>query len=142
MYCRSYAELYGLEFTILRFGIPYGPRARNGGVVRAFVERALAGEPLSVAGSGSQTRRFVYVEDLAEGTARALQPQAANRVYNLVGRESVSVLQVAETVRAIVGRSEIVYTPPRQGDFPGKEISSERAERELGWTASTPFAEG
>src|SRR5690349_14103966 len=67
LYCRSYGELYGLEHTILRFGIPYGPRARPGAVVPAFTARALAGEPLTIAGDGAQTRRFVYVEDLAEG---------------------------------------------------------------------------
>jgi UDP-glucose 4-epimerase len=142
MYCKAYRELYGLEFTILRFGIPYGPRARNGGVIAAFVRRTIAGEPLSIAGSGSQSRRFVFVEDLAEGTVCGLEPSAANRVFNLAGRESVSILKVAETVQEILGGAEIVHTPPRVGDFPGKEISTERAERELGWTASTPFADG
>jgi UDP-glucose 4-epimerase len=142
LYCKAYRELYGLEFTILRFGIPYGPRARDGGVIRAFVDRALADKPLSVAGTGQQSRRFVYVEDLAEGTVCALRPSAANRVFNLVGTESVSVLDVAETVRAIIGGGEIVHTPARVGDFPGKEISAKRAELELGWTASTSLSEG
>ena len=85
LYCHSYHELYGLEYTILRFGIPYGPRARPAAVIPAFVARALAGEPLVVAGDGRQSRRFVYVEDLADGVVRALAPVAANRVYNLVG---------------------------------------------------------
>ena len=142
LYCKAYHELYGLEYTILRFGIPYGPRARDAGVIAAFVRRALAGEPLSIAGTGSQSRRFVYVEDLAEGAVCGLQEAAANRVFNLAGRESVSIRDVAETVQQTVGEAEIVYTPPRAGDFDGKEISTERAERELGWTAATPFAAG
>ena len=103
LYCRSYNELYGLDTTILRFGIPYGPRARPAAVVPSFVRRALGGEPLSIAGTGEQTRRFVYVEDLAEGVVRALAPVAANRTYNLVGREDVSVRQIADTVRSLVG---------------------------------------
>ncbi len=142
LYCKSYQELYGLEYTILRFGIPYGPRARDGGVIRAFVERALAGEPLTVAGNGEQSRRFVYVEDLAAGTVKGLQPQAANRIYNLASQESVSILQVAQTVQSVLGAGEIVHTPARSGDFPGKEIATARAERELGWTPGTSFAEG
>src|SRR3954451_13494614 len=73
LYCRSYAELYGLEYTVLRFGIPYGPRARDATVLAAFTRKALEGEPLTVAGSGDQTRRFVYVEDLADGVVRALE---------------------------------------------------------------------
>src|SRR5206468_12654450 len=67
MYCRSYEELYGLEHTILRFGIPYGPRARGAAVVPAFVQRAQAGRALTIAGDGRQSRQFVYVEDLAAG---------------------------------------------------------------------------
>ncbi len=74
MYVRSYGELYGLEHTILRFGIPYGPRARPTAVVPAFVAKALGGQPLTIAGDGTQSRRFVYVEDLAAGVVAALQP--------------------------------------------------------------------
>ncbi len=142
LYCRSYAELYGLEYTVLRFGIPYGPRARAAAVVPAMVGRALAGEPLSIAGDGLQTRRFVYVEDLAEGVVCGLAPCAANRTYNLVSSEDVSIKRVAETVCGAVGATEIVYTPGRTGDFGGVEVDGSRAERELGWTASTGFHEG
>ena len=85
MVARSYQELYGVDYTILRFGIPYGPRARVAAVVPAMVERALKGEALTVAGDGSQGRRFVYVEDLAAGVVEALRPESANRVYNLAG---------------------------------------------------------
>src|SRR6266849_558953 len=61
MYCRSYAELYGLEYTVLRFGIPYGPHSRPATVLAAFLEKARAGKPLTLAGDGSQSRQFVYV---------------------------------------------------------------------------------
>jgi UDP-glucose 4-epimerase len=141
-YCTSYQALYDVSYTILRFGIPYGPRARDGAVVPIFVRKAMAGEPLTVAGDGQQFRKFVYVEDLAEGVVRGLMPRAANRIFNLDGRERVSILQIAETVRDVVGDVEIEHTPARPGDFGGKEVSSERAERELMWTASTPFSEG
>ena len=141
-YCRSYAELYGVDYTILRFGIPYGPRARGATVLAAFVNKALNGDPLTVAGDGSQGRRFVYVEDLADGVERALAPEAANRVYNLAGSETTTILEIAETVRELVGEAEIVHTEARAGDFGGKEVSSERALEELGWQPVTPFSEG
>ena len=89
MYTASYGELYGLEHSILRFGIPYGPRARPAAVVAAFTAKALAGQPLTIAGDGTQSRRFVYVEDLADGVVASLAPAGANRVYNLVGHENV-----------------------------------------------------
>jgi UDP-glucose 4-epimerase len=142
LYCRSYAELYGVEYTVLRFGIPYGPRARDATVLAAFTKKALAGEPLTVAGSGDQTRRFVYVEDLADGVVRALDPAAANRIYNLTGCETTTILEIAEAVRDLVGDAEIVHTPARAGDFGGKEVSSERALEDLGWEPKTPFREG
>jgi UDP-glucose 4-epimerase len=142
MYCTSYSELYDLETTILRFGIPYGPRARPATVIPIFVRKALAGEPLTLAGDGLQTRRFVYVEDLADGVVRALRPEAANRVYNLAGTETVTIRELAETVQEHVGEVEIVHTPGRSGDFAGAEISSARAAAELDWSASTKLHEG
>src|SRR3954452_8050188 len=141
-YCHAYHELYGLEYTVLRFGIPYGPRARPAAVVPAFVAKALAGEPLTIAGDGLQSRRFVYVEDLAEGVVRALAPVAANRTYNLVGSEDVTVKDIAETVRTIVGDVTVEHVPGRTGDFNGAPVSGERAAADLGWQATTPFDEG
>jgi UDP-glucose 4-epimerase len=143
LYCRSYRELYRVESTVLRFGIPYGPRARPAAVIPIFVRKALAGEPLTLAGGGLQTRRFVYVEDLADGVVAGLAPQAADRTYNLVGDEEVTIRDIAERVREEVGDGvELVVTEGRAGDFRGAEVSGARAAEELGWTARTPFAEG
>src|SRR4051812_15955090 len=141
-YCHAYGELYGVEHTVLRFGIPYGPRARPAAVIPAFVRKALAGEPLKIAGDGLQSRRFVYVEDLADGVVRALVPAAANRTYNLVGSEDVTIREIAEAVRDLVGDVAVEYTPGRTGDFAGAPVSGERARTELGWSATTPFHEG
>jgi UDP-glucose 4-epimerase len=142
LYCRSYGELYGVEHTILRFGIPYGPRARPAAVVPAFVNRALAGDTLTIAGDGKQSRRFVYVEDLAQGIVSALVPAAANRTYNLVGEVDTTIAEIAETVRDILGDVRIEHVPGRSGDFAGAPVSGARAAAELGWTPCTPFAEG
>jgi UDP-glucose 4-epimerase len=142
LYCKAYQELYGIDYTILRFGIPYGPRAREAAVIPAFVNKALKGEPLTLAGDGSQSRKFVYVEDLADGVALGLEDVAVNRIYNLASDETVTIKQIAETIKDRMGDVEIVHAPARPGDFGGKIVSSERAERELGWTAATPFSEG
>jgi UDP-glucose 4-epimerase len=142
MYTASYGELYDLEWTILRFGIPYGPRARPTAVVPAFTAKALAGQPLTIAGDGTQSRRFVYVEDLAEGVVASLVPQAANRIYNLVGRENTSVRAIARAVRDVVGDVPIEHSEGRAGDLHGGNISAERAAVELGWEPRTAFADG
>jgi UDP-glucose 4-epimerase len=142
MYCSSYAGLYGMDTTIARFGIPYGPRARPATVLAAFVARALANEPITISGDGSQSRRFVYVEDLAEGVVSTLAPEAVGRVYNLVGAENTTVREIAETVTRVVSPVPIVHTEQRAGDIQGAEVSGERVKRELGWEATTPFQEG
>jgi UDP-glucose 4-epimerase len=142
MYTASYGALYGLEWTILRFGIPYGPRGRPTAVVPAFTAKALAGRPLTIAGDGTQVRRFIYVEDLADGCVAALAPIAANRVYNLVGDETTSVRAIARTIRDIVGMVPIEHVEGRVGDLHGGNVSGERAARELGWRATTIFADG
>lgn len=141
-YCQSYSKLYGMEVTILRYGIPYGPRARDGAVIPIFVKKAINEEPLTIAGDGSQFRKFVYVEDLAEGNVLALKTAAKNKIYNLDGREKVTIKQIAETIKKIIGHLKIEYTPARPGDFSGKEVSSELASKELGWEPKISFEEG
>lgn len=141
-YCQAYSKLYNLDYTILRYGIPYGPRARDGAVLPIFVKKALNGEPLTIAGDGSQFRKFVYVEDLAEGNVLALQSIAKNKIYNLDGKEKITIRQIAETIKEILGNVKIEFTPARPGDFSGKEISSIKAKDELCWEPKTSFKEG
>ncbi len=142
MYCRSYAELYGLDQTTLRFGIPYGPRSRAAAVVAAFVAHARAGEPIAIAGDGLQARQFVYVDDLAEGVVAALAAEAPAGVYNLVGEELTSIRTIAQHVQGLVADVPIVHVDGRKADVELKRASAERAARELGWRASTPLREG
>ncbi len=142
-YCQAYAKLYGMGVTILRYGIPYGPRARGGAVVPIFVNKILKGEPLTIAGDGSQYRRFVYVEDLAEGNVLALKSIAKNKIYNLDGREKITIRQIVDTAQKITGISAKTETiPSRPGDFGGKIVSSELARKELGWEPKTSFEQG
>lgn len=141
-YCTSYAAMFGLGTTIARFGIPYGPRARSAAVIPSFFKAALAGRPLTIAGSGAQSRRFTYVEDLAAGVVAALAPCARDRVYNLASEQTVTILEIAQAVRDLVGDTDILHTEARTADFRGAEISSARAAAELGWRASTPLAQG
>ena len=141
-YCQCYSKLYDLPTTILRYGIPYGPRARGSAVIPIFVKKALSGEPLTIAGDGSQYRKFIYVEDLAEGNVLALKEIAKNKTYNLEGKEKVTIKQIAETVQKLIGNAKIESVPARPGDFGGKEVSSELARKELGWEPKVSFEEG
>jgi UDP-glucose 4-epimerase len=142
MLCRDYATLFGRPYTVLRYGIPFGPRMRSDLVVAAFLLRAMRGEPLRIDGDGSQQRRFVYVEDLAAAHVLALNPVAANRTYNLESSETTSIRQLAETVRDLVGDVEVTFGPSRPGDYRARRVRSDRARDELGWVPTHSFADG
>lgn len=142
MYCHSYRKLYNQNFTILRYGIPYGPRARGGTVLATFVQRAFKGEPLTILGDGNQYRNFIYVEDLAEGNVAALKDIAINKTYNLEGMRPVSVREVAEAVKKYVSNVKIEYKEARPGDQAGKIADSDKAKKELGWEPKVDFEEG
>lgn len=142
-YCKAFHKLYNLPYTIVRFGVPYGPRARARTVANVFLEKALKNEPLTIAGDGSQFRKFVYVEDLAKGVVLSLNPVAENQVYNLEGDEKVSVLQVAKFIKENMDTtSEVSFVEARPGDFSGVDISNDKAKRELGWYPETKYHKG
>ncbi len=143
MICHNYHQLYNVPFTVLRLGIPYGPRMREELLIPIFIKKALNGEPLTIAGKGNQFRNFIYVKDLAEAHVLAMKEIAANRIYNLEGPRKVTVLEVAEGVRAAIGNHvKIEFVPERPGDFGGKEIAAEKAFRDLGWRPRVEFEEG
>jgi len=143
MLCHNYATLYDLPFTVLRYGVPYGPRMREELLIPVFLRKALRGEPLTVAGDGKQFRKFVYVRDLADAHVIAMGERAENETYNLEGNRSVSVLEVAERIREHVGpQVRIEFVPERAGDFGGKEVTGEKAKRELGWEPRVDFEDG
>jgi UDP-glucose 4-epimerase len=143
MLCHNYGELYDLPFTVLRYGIPYGPRMREELLIPIFLKKALSGEALTVAGEGEQYRNFIYVEDLAQAHVLAMSDVAKNQTYNLEGARKVTVLEVAESIRSLLGEQvRIEFMPERVGDFGGKDVSAEKAVRELGWKRSVDFDHG
>lgn len=142
LYIQSYNKLYGLDFTILRYGIPYGPRGREGTVITNFVNRAMKKEHLIITGDGSQYRNFIFVEDLAEGNVAALQDIAKNKIYNLEGMRPITIKEVAETVSKIFSGIPIEFKETRAGDFVGRKASNEKALKELNWKPKIDIEEG
>jgi len=138
----SYLEMYGQDFTILRYGIPYGPRMRDALVVARFVRAARSGDPITIAGTGEQQRNFVYVEDLADAHVLTLGDAAANQTLALEGDTPVSVAEIAETVQSLVRQVPVSYVNGRAADYAGVSISNRLAKEVLNWSPTTPLAEG
>jgi UDP-glucose 4-epimerase len=142
LFCRNYKRLYGVDYTIMRFGIPFGERARPETVTPIFIRKLLGDEPITIHGDGSQTRQFIYVKDLARGNVACLNPAATNEVFNLNGREKVSVLDIVRTLERLLGRqARLTFLDDRHGNFKGRFISSEKAQRVLGWEAKFGYQE-
>ncbi len=142
MLAHSYGKLYNFPTTVLRYGIPYGPRMREELVMPIFIKKAVRGEPLTINGDGLQYRNFVYVGDLADAHVRVLERQATG-IFNLEGPREVAIIELAEAVcRAVPSNGGITRTEARGGDYRGRVVSRQRAKDVLGWEPVTSFEEG
>lgn len=143
-YVRLYAELYDLPAVALRYFNVYGPGQLSGdysAVISVFVEQASSGEPITVEGDGSQTRDFVHVRDVVRANLLAARSDVTG-VFNVGTGESVSVLELAETVRDVADSdSEIVHVEARPGDIERSRADISRLESELGFEPSVSLAE-
>lgn len=146
MLCHDFHRLFGLDFTILRYGIPYGPRMWPGLALRAFVENSFNGKPLRIFGDGSAVRRFLYVGDLARAHVLVLADVAKGQTYSIEGDRDVTIRELAETVAEFVPNVKIEYVvdPARRGELSlsGVAISNTKAKTELGWRPTVELREG
>jgi UDP-glucose 4-epimerase len=146
LYARRYATLHDLETVALRYFNIYGPRQRGGdysGVITAFVEQALAGDPITVHGDGEQTRDFVHVRDVVRANLRAATTDHVGEAFNVGTGDRVTIAELAERIRDATGSSSpVVHADPREGDIRHSCADVERARRRLGFAATVPLSEG
>ncbi|MDW8183901.1 MAG: NAD-dependent epimerase/dehydratase family protein, partial [Anaerolineae bacterium] len=144
---------HGLRVSVVRYFNVYGPRADPHGygyVIARFMDQALRGEPLTVYGDGRQTRSFIYVTDAVEGTLRAgLLPAAFGHIFNIGCAEEISILDLAEKIRAVTGCQvpirflsfSEVYGPEFE-EIPRRVPEVSRARALLGFEARVTLDEG
>ena len=140
----AYHNAHGLDTRIARIFNTFGPRMRrsDGRAVPAFISQALAGEPLTVFGDGSQTRSLCYIDDLVDGLERLLAADCHLPV-NLGNPSELTVLELAETIRRLAGADSPVELRPLPLDDPRRRRPDiTRAERLLGWSPRVPLEEG
>lgn len=146
IYSRQYAELYGLETISLRYFNVYGPRQRPGpygGVISIFVDQALSNQPITVHGDGSQTRDFVYVDDVVRANLMAATTDRTGESYNVGTGTETSILAIAEGVRKLTDSdSEIVHVDAREGDIRRSRADGSRAMHELGFSTTVQLEPG
>ncbi|MEZ5320810.1 MAG: GDP-mannose 4,6-dehydratase [Microthrixaceae bacterium] len=144
-YLAAYRILYDLEFTSLALGNVYGPRQDphgEAGVVSIFAGKLLEGEDCTIFGDGTQTRDFVFVDDVVDAFVRAAT-RGGGLLFNIgTGEETtVNALYAAMAKAAGVDRPP-VYAPPRQGELDRISLDSSKAAIHLDWQSWTTLDEG
>ena len=140
----AYSKNHGVDTKIVRIFNTYGPRMRpdDGRAIPTFISQALRGEPITVAGDGSQTRSVCYVSDLVEGILRLLRSSHPGPM-NIGNPGELSVLELAETVRRMTGsQSPITFIPRPQDDPMVRQPRIDLAREVLGWKPEVSLEEG
>ncbi|MFF4774994.1 NAD-dependent epimerase/dehydratase family protein [Microtetraspora fusca] len=146
VYLSAYSALHGLEYTTLVLSNVYGPRQSpegEAGVVAIFTDALLAGRPTVLYGDGSQTRDYIFVEDVVDGFARACGSAGNGRRFNLGTGVQTTDRELHMLVAAAAGApDEPGLAPARLGDLPTMAVDPEPAREGLGWRPRTDLATG
>lgn len=146
-YLGLYRHLHRLDSVTLRVANAYGPyqvAARKQGLVAAIAQRALAGEPVEIWGSGEVVRDFIHVDDVVSALLAAATYAGPHRVFNVGSGMGLSVNQIVNDVEATIGRGPLIrrYTPGRPADVPVNALDCALARRELGWSPRVEWRDG
>ncbi len=140
----AYHRVHDLPVRIIRIFNTYGPRMRrhDGRAVPNFIHQALAGEPITIHGDGSQTRSLCYVDDLIEGIWRVLGTDLTGPI-NLGSTEEVSVRHLAELIRSLTHSGADLVFEERPADDPEMRRPDTTLARELlDWQPGVSLREG
>lgn len=140
----AYHRAKGLDTHIVRIFNTYGPRMRlnDGRALPNFVYQALNGQPITVYGTGKQTRSFCYVSDLIDGIYRLMMSDE-HEPTNIGNPHEITILEFAERIRALLGVSApIVFEPLPQDDPKQRCPNISKARRLLGWEPKVDLEEG
>ena len=145
MYLYAYQQLYGLSFTVLRYGNVYGPRQDplgEAGVIAIFCGKLLAGELPTIYGDGKQLRDYIYVGDVARANLMALE-SGRSESFNVGTEVGVSVNHLFSELKKQLGfKGEAVYADTRVGELERSVLNCDRIRKELGWQAKTDIKKG
>ena len=140
----AYHRIGAVDTRIVRIFNTYGPRMQpdDGRVVTNLVHQALAGEPMTVYGDGSQTRSFCYVDDLVDGIVALLNSSVIGPV-NIGNPHEFTIAELVEVVRDVTGSDSAVEYRPLPSDDPRqRQPDISRARTELGWEPTVPLRDG
>ncbi|MBI5740622.1 MAG: SDR family NAD(P)-dependent oxidoreductase [Nitrospirae bacterium] len=140
--CYAYHYLYGLDITVLRYFTVYGPAGRPDMSIFKFVKNMDAGKPIPLFGDGTQTRDFTYIDDIADGTIRALKP-VGYEIINLGSDHPVQLNYVIGLLEKYLGKkAKIKRFKLHPADVTATWANIDKAEKMLGWRPGMPLEQG
>ncbi len=140
--CYSYHYLSGLDISIPRYFTVYGPAGRPDMSIFKFIKNIDMGKPIPVFGDGRQKRDFTYVDDIAEGTIRCLEP-CGYEIFNLGNDNSVELMYVINLIEKFLGKTaEIKWLPLHPADVKATWADISKTRKMLGWSPAIPIEEG
>lgn len=144
-YCSAFNHSYGMKATCLRFSNVYGPRSyHKGSVVAHFFKEIIKGNDLVVYGDGTQTRDFVFVEDLCKGIMQALEVGKPD-VYQLGSGKPTSINQLIDLIKDVIQDKysfDVIYKHPRQGEITHTWTDIAKARKYLDYEVMMGLAKG
>ena len=140
---KSYHHLYNIPMVGLRFFTVYGPWGRPDMAYYSFAEKIRKGTPIPVFNHGKMERDFTYVDDIVQGTIRALDHCNGFEIYNLGNNKPEPLMHLIELLETHLGKkAQIDFQPMQMGDVKSTYADIQKAERELGFSPTTPLDVG
>jgi len=140
--CYTYHYLYGIDVSIVRYFTVYGPAGRPDMSIFRFIFKIMKGEPIEIYGDGTQSRDFTYVDDIAEGTVRAIKP-LGYEIINLGGSHPYKLLEVVELIETYLGKkAKIHFKEFHKADLKATWADITKTKKLLGWEPKVPLEEG
>jgi UDP-glucuronate 4-epimerase len=139
----SYAHLFKIPTTGLRFFTVYGPWGRPDMALFKFTKGILAGEPIPIFNEGRMVRDFTYVDDIVEGIVRVIDRPHPYRIFNIGNHERVELMRYLRAIESALGmKATLELLPMQPGDVPATEADTSALEAATGFRPSTPVEEG
>ncbi len=142
----AYSGIFGITGTCLRYFNIYGVNQRfdlYGNVIPIFAKRIFSSEPIIIYGDGTQTRDFVYVNDIARVNYLASHSEQGTDVYNVGSGNSVTIIRLAEMMQEISGiKVGVTYAPERHADVKHCKADSSKVYKKIGFKAEVELEQG
>lgn len=148
-YCSAYFGTFGINTVALRFGNVYGPGSNNkDSAVAKFIKLALQKQPIQIFGEGTQTRDFIYIDDLVEAITLSLSvTDIGGEIFQIATSRETSINELVEALKICFTQKNIPFprtlnSVRRQGDVQRNYSETTKAKQKLGWQSKTSLATG